>query len=283
MRIGELEKRSGAPRSTIHFYVQCGLLHPPLKTGQTMAYYDQSHLKRLQQIQKIKVQGRVPLSFLLKNIGKKEQQDAGSNDEIESPAKPIAVTTKAKERKKKEIINAAVKIFAEKGYQKVTIRDITDYIGISTGTFYIYFKDKRELFVDVVDAVLRTIIGEAAQALKQEEDPHKRMLIRGRVFYENYIKYNEIMHQLRAEMVGEEKWPHEKVKKVYHDLTQPVIRDIQKAIDAGIYRKVNPDITAYALTGTIEMICLRVMIDKEYSFVTAQEIISDLFLNGLKP
>ncbi|MGO9374807.1 MAG: TetR family transcriptional regulator [Syntrophobacteraceae bacterium] len=283
MRIGELEKKAGTPRSTIHFYLQCGLLHPPLKTGQTMAYYDQSHLKRLQKIKRIKVQGRVPLSFLLESIEKPEQRDAEATNEIESPARQIAVTTKAKDRRKKEIINAAIRIFSEKGYQRVTIRDITGSIGISTGTFYIYFKDKRELFVEVVDAVLRTIIGDAAEAIKHEEDIHKRLFNRGRVFYDNYLKFNEILHQLRAEMVGEDKWPHEKIKKVYHALTQPVIRDIQKGIDAGIYRKVNPDITAYAFTGVTEIMCLRTMIDDKYSFDEIHKIIDDLFVNGLKP
>ncbi|SPF38463.1 Transcriptional regulator, TetR family (fragment) [Syntrophobacter sp. SbD1] len=154
MRIGELEKKAGLPKTTIHFYVRNGLLHPPVKTGRTMAYYDQSHLKRLQNIQKIKLEGRVPLSFLMERIEKLEQRDTEFN-EIESPAKQIATTTKAKDRKRQEIVKAAIRIFSEKGYHKVKIRDITGSIGISTGTFYIYFKDKRELFVDVVDDALR--------------------------------------------------------------------------------------------------------------------------------
>ena len=54
MLVGELEKRSGLPRATIHHYLQNGLLHRPFKTGQTMAYYDETHLRRLKHIQKIK-------------------------------------------------------------------------------------------------------------------------------------------------------------------------------------------------------------------------------------
>jgi len=37
MRINELEKRAGVPKTTIHFYVRHGLLHPPLKTARTMS------------------------------------------------------------------------------------------------------------------------------------------------------------------------------------------------------------------------------------------------------
>ncbi len=280
MRINELEKRAGVPKTTIHFYVRHGLLHPPLKTGRTMAYYDESHLKKLQSIQKIKVEGRVPLSFLKESLEKKEGQ---SRAPLASSVREIAATTKAKDRKKLEIAKAAIRIFSEKGYQKVKIRDITASLGISTGTFYIYFKDKRELFVDVVDTVIRTILGDATEAIRQEDDILKRMLIRGRVFYDNYSKYSEILNQLRAEMVGEDQWPHDKIKTAYHALTKPVIRDIQKGIETGIYRNVDPDLTAYTLTGIIEMMCFRTIIDSKYNYEQIEAFVFDFITSGLQP
>lgn len=280
MRINELEKRAGVPKTTIHYYTRNGLLHPPLKTGRTMAYYDESHLKKLQSIQKIKAEGRVPLSFLKESV---EKADERPGDAIESSVRGVAATTKAKERKKQQIANAAVRIFSEKGYHKVKIRDITASLGISTGTFYIYFEDKRALFVDVVDTVIRTILGDATEAIRLEQDIIRRMVIRGRVFYDNYSKYNEILNQLRAEMVGEDKWPHEKIKKAYHALTQPVIRDIQKGIESGIFRKVDADLAAYALTGLIEIMCLRTVIGGEYSYENIEEFILDFIANGLWP
>lgn len=47
IRIGELEKISGLPRSTIHFYIREGILHRSIKTARTMAYYDERHVERL--------------------------------------------------------------------------------------------------------------------------------------------------------------------------------------------------------------------------------------------
>jgi AcrR family transcriptional regulator len=283
MRINELEKRAGVPRTTIHFYTRHGLLHPPLKTGRTMAYYDESHLKRLQNIQKIKVEGRVPLSFLKESLAELEEREGEHRDSPGSAARETATTTKAKDKKRQEIVNAAIKVFSEKGYQKVKIRDITASLGISTGTFYIYFEDKKALFVDVVDAVIRAIIGDAREAIKQEEDIIKRLAMRGKIFYENYSKFNEILNQLRAEMVGEDQWPHEKIKKAYHALTQPVIRDIEKGIETGIFREVDPDLTAYTLTGIIEIMCLRTVISKKYTYEQIEPFVFDFITNGLKP
>ena len=282
MRIHELASKSGVPRTSIHFYVRQGILHPPLKTGRTMAYYDDTHLRRLQSIQKIKLKGRVPLSFLKESVAKLERKDDGPYEPIQQAALEVATTTKAKERKRHEIVKAAIKVFSEKGYRKIKVRDITSSLGISTGTFYIYFKDKRELFVDVVDYVIRAILGDATEAIKQENDIVKRMIIRGRVFYNNYAKYNEILNQLRAEMVGEDTWPHEKIKKAYHALTQPVIRDIQKGIDACIYRNMDPDLTAYTLTGIIEMMCFRTIIDSKYNYEQIEAFVFDFIINGMQ-
>ncbi|WP_456402862.1 TetR/AcrR family transcriptional regulator [Persephonella sp.] len=50
-----------------------------------------------------------------------------------------------KERKKEEIIKAACKLFAERGYYNTTIPDIADAIGMSVGNIYNYFKSKEEL------------------------------------------------------------------------------------------------------------------------------------------
>lgn len=283
MRISELVSKAGVPKTTIHFYVRQGLLHPPLKTGRTMAYYDESHLKRLQNIQKIRLKGRVPLSFIKESLPKPERRNQEPGGSLDSPGMEAATTTKAKDRKRQQILKAAIRVFSEKGYHKIKIRDITASLGISTGTFYIYFKDKRELFVDVVDDVIRTILGDAAEAIRHEEDVAKRMAIRGRVFYDNYSKYNEILNQLRAEMVGEDQWPHDKIKKAYHALTLPVIRDIQKGIEAGIYRNVDPDLTAYTLTGIIEMMCFRTIIGSKYAYEQIEKFVLDFATNGLRP
>ena len=99
--------------------------------------------------------------------------------------------------------------------------------------------------------------------------------------YDNYLKYIHILNQLRAEMVGEDQWPHDKIKKAYHALTKPVIRDVQKGIETGIYRNVDPDLTAYTLTGIIKIMCLRTMISNEYSFEKIEQFISDFVGNGL--
>ena len=64
--------------------------------------------------------------------------------------------------------------------------------------------------MEVIDDVFRIIVGETAIAPKNEKDFLERCKIWGRIFYENYTKYSEILNQLRAEMASEEQWPEKK-------------------------------------------------------------------------
>jgi AcrR family transcriptional regulator len=246
-----------------------------------MAYYDETHLKRLRDIQEIKGNTRMPIAFLKERMSALDRPGPGGQIEDVKQTKDVATTNKAKDRKRERIVKAAIEVFSQKGYHRTKVRDITDSIGISTGTFYIYFKNKSDLFVEVVDDVIRSILGDATGVIRSEQDIVKRMEVRGRVFYERYSRYNEILHQLRAEMAGEDRWPQEKIKKAYHDLTRPLMRDIQKGIDKGVYRLIDPDLLAYALTGIIEIMSLRMMIDKKYTFDEIMAFVGDFVTYGM--
>ena len=53
--------------------------------------------------------------------------------------------------KKKQIIDAAQKMFFEKGFDGVTIRAVQREVGCEVGLFYYYFKSKDEIFEVMFD------------------------------------------------------------------------------------------------------------------------------------
>lgn len=279
MRMKELVKKSGVPRTTIHFYLRHGLLPPPQKTGRTMAYYDDSHLHRLQTIKRLKKGSRMPIALLKGQLDILESE-APDKEAPYDVTKTVA-TTKEKKLKRKEIVKQAIAVFSQKGYHRTKIVDITKSLQISTGTFYLYFENKRDLFMEVIDDVFRNIVGEAAIAIKNEKDFLERCKIRGRVFYENYTKYSEILSQLRAELASEEQWPEKKIKKIYHGLTKPVIREFEMAVENGIIRNIDSDLLAYGVTGMLEIMTLRSSLDKKYDAEDIIDFITEVTLEPL--
>lgn len=61
---------------------------------------------------------------------------------------------KEPEVRKNELLDAAQKLFVEKGYAKTTVTDILNVYGLSKGVFYYYFKSKEE----VMDAIIQRMV-----------------------------------------------------------------------------------------------------------------------------
>jgi len=69
------------------------------------------------------------------------------------------VVPEYKEEAKSRILDAANKVFAEKGYHEATMDDIAKRLGVSKGAIYLYFSSKEDLF----EAMCKT----APQAFKE--------------------------------------------------------------------------------------------------------------------
>jgi len=68
----------------------------------------------------------------------------------------------AKVRTRQKVLDAARRLFAERGYEPATIRDIAKGAGMSTGAVFANFQDKAELF----EAVLATDMVQLAETMK---------------------------------------------------------------------------------------------------------------------
>ena len=75
---------------------------------------------------------------------------------------------KEPEVRKNELLDAAQKLFVEKGYAKTTVTDILNVYGLSKGVFYYYFKSKEE----VMDAIIQRMVDDmVVHARKIVENP----------------------------------------------------------------------------------------------------------------
>lgn len=93
LRMKALVDATGAPKSTILYYVQQGLLPEPVKTSQNMAYYDPRCITRIRYIQNLQRRHRLSLSEIRKLLADRGPEDADLtiyvelNDIIFGPSK----------------------------------------------------------------------------------------------------------------------------------------------------------------------------------------------------
>lgn len=68
---------------------------------------------------------------------------------------PIGLTKaeKIKDLKRKSILEAAAKVFSQKGYIDSSIKDITNEASVSVGSFYSYFNNKEEVLAQIYEEI----------------------------------------------------------------------------------------------------------------------------------
>ena len=69
-------------------------------------------------------------------------------------------TTRAeavREQRRAEILDAALQVFAEKGYHGTAVSDVVKAAGVARGTFYSYFDSKDAIFLELLDGLLQTL------------------------------------------------------------------------------------------------------------------------------
>jgi TetR/AcrR family transcriptional regulator, fatty acid metabolism regulator protein len=60
--------------------------------------------------------------------------------------------------RKDQIINAAIKVFAEKGFYNSKVADVARAAGIADGTIYLYFKNKDDLLISLFETKMEQIL-----------------------------------------------------------------------------------------------------------------------------
>ena len=109
------------------------------------------------------------------------------------------------------ILDAAKKIFLQKGYHLTSMRNIAQEIEYSAGTIYLYFKEKDEIFHALHETGFHKLLQKMAP-LQHVADPFERLKAMGKVYME-FARENKDLYDLMFIMnapihheVDKEKW-----------------------------------------------------------------------------
>jgi AcrR family transcriptional regulator/predicted DNA-binding transcriptional regulator AlpA len=254
LKIAELEKVTGIPRTTIHYYQREGLLPPAHGEGRTVAFYGDEHLRRLQEIKRMREEELLPLKEIKRRI---------SPDGVKArPAEPASARGEATRRR---ILEAAVREFSQNGYRRTKVTDIISSLGIATMTFYRYFPNKRQLFLEVVDSIVNDMIEHVETEIAGEADFIIRMLKRAQSFYVVYSQNQDILQILHGEAAGSDPELSDFAKRIYQRLVRDIVADIEEWRKEGILKDFDPEFTAYLFLGASQLVSYRMSMDDRYS------------------
>tara|TARA_B100001971_G_scaffold137322_1_gene126809 strand:+ start:784 stop:1389 length:606 start_codon:yes stop_codon:yes gene_type:complete len=189
------------------------------------------------------------------------------------------------DRRKEQIMSAALSVVVAKGYDQSRMDDIVEKSQLSKGAIYWYYKSKEEVYLSLVDYWFVQYSSDVVDTLQQQESASDQLKALFDFFIEQFDK-NPAVFKLLVEfwrLAGLNPDFNAKLQQVYSDFLEYIIEIIKVGIANGEFKNVEPRITALSILINIEGINWFTLFDK--SGVEAHEYIdtiSDFILNGLK-
>ncbi len=155
--------------------------------------------------------------------------------------------------KKREILEAASRVFRARGLHAAGMRDIAAELGMAVGNLYYYFRDKEDLLAFVQESALARLLDTAAKVRELDLPADQRLRL---VLEEHVVGLNDpeegtpgSLAHLEVEALGEERRAGVLARR---DEYEQIVRSlIEEGMDQGMFRRADPKVASLALLGSV--------------------------------
>jgi AcrR family transcriptional regulator len=108
---------------------------------------------------------------------------------------------------KEKIIKAATALFAEKGYHKTNAPEIAARAEVATGTFYSYFNNKKEAFIEIIQRIFKNMVDTVLinldfKVYKNRAENYKEGKKQAHLIINKILLEYKVNHQLLKEVLA---------------------------------------------------------------------------------
>lgn len=153
-------------------------------------------------------------------------------------------------RTRSELLAAAKRLFASKGFHATKVTDIAAAADVGTGTFYLHFTTKDALFADLVK--------ETALRAKEEMDRAKALYAdprdKARVAIETFFRFADSNRDVFKILFGHSAQFDALLREVYQLFIVDIEENYAGGVAAGVFKPFRPAIVAQAVVGMLSQV-----------------------------
>lgn len=158
---------------------------------------------------------------------------------------------------RERILEAAVKVFATKGYHDTKVDDIVAESNTSKGSFYFYFPSKQEIFLALVDTFANLLENRLRARLQAETSGVARVDLALRVCLETFGQYRALAKIALVQATGLGHVFEEKRRAVNDRFIAFIKQNLDEAVAEGGIPALDTEVAACAWMGALNEIVLR--------------------------
>jgi AcrR family transcriptional regulator len=146
-----------------------------------------------------------------------------------------------------DVTEAALTLFAERGYRSTGIRDIADALGIGTTSVYSHIRSKAELLREIVSGTMEDLLAAQDDATHSSDDPATQV----RRFAESQVLYFTRFPRQALIATGEFVWLEGDDLRRTTELRNRYRHNLEEILrsgdSSGVFRVESPKIAAFAI------------------------------------
>jgi TetR/AcrR family fatty acid metabolism transcriptional regulator len=185
--------------------------------------------------------------------------------------------------KPQQIIDAAVRVFARKGYWSSRVLDIAREAGIAAGTIYLYFPNKEEILITLFREKMAGFVSALWRAIAEEPDAVTKVTRLVYLHFEILEQHPDLAEVVQVELRQGQKFfrgPATQEIAAYFALISSVL---EEGVAAGTFRRDLPvKVATKMLFGAMDQMATSWVLGKRgYRLVDTAPAVADLFLQGI--
>lgn len=194
----------------------------------------------------------------------------------------------SREDKRRRIIDAAVDVFAEKGFFGAKVSEIAEAAGVADGTIYLYFKSKDDLLISLFEEKMGEIVRRLQELLADIHDPEAKM----RAYIHGHLslvaEQPNLMQVLTIELRQSARFIKEYSPKAFAKYLAVVGQILDEGRRSGVFRSdLDPGVFRRALFGAVDEIAREWVLksrepDAKFDAGKTGEQIAEFIVRGLK-
>jgi len=188
------------------------------------------------------------------------------------------------EDKHQKIIQAAIRVFARKGFYNARVSEIAKEAEVADGTIYLYFKNKDDILISLFEEEMRKLIDTMKEDLSKQKDPIEKI----KKFAMNHLslisRNQDLAEVLQVELRQSSKFMREYVKDHYMEFLNIFASIIKEGQEQGLFRDdVNTGIAKRAFFGALDEMGRYWVLSstRKHSIAESAKQISEIFIRGL--
>lgn len=152
-------------------------------------------------------------------------------------------------KRRTEILNAAIHLFAQKGFHATTTRDIADAADLSEGTIYNYFGSKEHIFVALLE---KLIIEQSSLYTKSMPTDTQSFIDSMFEIQQGFLQDNlELVKAVLPEVIVNDEYRSKYFKEFYSPTISILLLQLQARDVLGQIRPINHEMVARILIGLL--------------------------------